>query len=537
MSNATLEARGAQSPLASVSQTLPRIAVRYLALMVVNAFAVYMFWLLASDGVWFLAVAIVLVTLMVNVINLSERLYPLRWMTPAFTVIALMVLYPLVFTVYTAFTNYSDGHLLSKVQAIKRITQDYYLPEGGITYQWAAFRADDGGIALWLTGEQGEAFLARPDEPLVPAEEVDADLGSLDEGRIPTSIEGFSRIEMRNVLPILDTELAPLEFGEPPLTFRIKNIREAAQLQPRYVYDEELDAIIDQREGGVYRADEENGFFASEEGKTLSPGYQVVIGFDNFVKLFNSPALRGPFIQVFIWTIFFALLSVLFNFALGLFLAIIFDDPLIRGRKFIKTLLILPYAIPGVIGILIWRGMLNPHLGVITTNMVDLLGWAPAWFTNQWWAKAGILLVNTWLGFPYMMLICSGALQAISRDIYEAAEVDGASPWNRFWSITLPLLLVSVGPLLIAAFTFNFNNFTVIYTYNEGLPPIPGTPTPAGYTDILISYTFRLAFESGRGAQYSYAAAITIMIFLVVATATLFQYRFLGQWEEISENV
>jgi ABC-type sugar transport system permease subunit len=136
-----------------------------------------------------------------------------------------------------------------------------------------------------------------------------------------------------------------------------------------------------------------------------------------------------------------------------------------------------------------------------------------------------------------MMLICSGALQAIPSDIYEAAEVDGASIWQRFWGITLPLLLVAVGPLLIASFTFNFNNFTVIYAYNEGRPPIPGTPTPAGYTDILISYTFRLAFESGRGAEYGYAAAMTIVIFLIVASITLFQYRFMGQWEEVSENV
>ncbi|MCL5428822.1 MAG: maltose transporter permease, partial [Chloroflexi bacterium] len=98
-------------------------------------------------------------------------------------------------------------------------------------------------------------------------------------------------------------------------------------------------------------------------------------------------------------------------------------------------------------------------------------------------------------------------------------------------------LLVAVGPLLIASFTFNFNNFAVIYAYNEGRPPIPNTATPAGYTDILISYTFRLAFESGRGADYGYANAITIVIFMIVAVITLFQYRFMGTWEEISENV
>ena len=142
--------------------------------------------------------------------------------------------------------------------------------------------------------------------------------------------------------------------------------------------------------------------------------------------------------------------------------------------------------------------MLNQHFGVIASNMINLIGWSPGWFTDPIWSKVGVLLVNLWLGFPYMMLVCSGALQAIPADVYEAAEVDGANAWHSFWRITLPLRLVAVGPLLIASFTFNFNNFAVIYAYNEGRPPIPNTATPAGYTDILISYTYRLAFELGR---------------------------------------
>jgi ABC-type sugar transport system permease subunit len=115
--------------------------------------------------------------------------------------------------------------------------------------------------------------------------------------------------------------------------------------------------------------------------------------------------------------------------------------------------------------------------------------------------------------------------------------VDGANSWQCFWKITMPLLLMSVGPLLISSFAMNFNNFTVIYLYNSGGPPIPGTSTPAGYTDILISYTYRLAFASGRGSDYGYASAITIIIFIVVAAITLFNFRFTRVWEEVSENV
>ena len=162
---------------------------------------------------------------------------------------------------------------------------------------------------------------------------------------------------------------------------------------------------------------------------------------------------------------------------------------------------------------------------------------APSWLTNQWWAKAAILLVNLWLSYPYFMLICSGSLQSISDEYYDAAKVDGASSWQQFWNITLPLLLVAVGPLLIASFTFNFNNFNLIFLFNQGGPPIAGTPTPAGHTDILISYVYNLAFAGNRGINYGFASAITIVIFFIVGAITLFQFRYTNMWEEVSENV
>jgi maltose/maltodextrin transport system permease protein len=137
-----------------------------------------------------------------------------------------------------------------------------------------------------------------------------------------------------------------------------------------------------------------------------------------------------------------------------------------------------------------------------------------------------------------MMLITSGALQSIPGDLYEAATVDGASGWKRFSKITLPLLLVAVGPLLIASYIFNFNNFGIIYLFIGGGPPILGASTQAGYTDILISYVYNLAFASGgRGVQYGLASAITLILFIIVGSITLLQYRFTNMWEEVSENV
>jgi len=537
MSTRKVKARESKLSLALSKKNILNLAIRFICLAIVDAFAMLLLYQLLQDEVWSIAAIIIITTLFVNIVNFSDRFVALRWMSPALAIIILMVLYPIFFTVYTAFTNYGDGHLLSKAQTIRRIGQDTYLPEEGNTYKWAGYRSPEGDFLLWLIDKDNQTFLAYPNEPLEQITPEDARVVQIDDDGFPSSITGYTRMELLEIIPILDSQLAPMEFGESPLKIRIKSIWEAAQLQSRYAYDDVQDLFIDNVTGVVYYADDSTGLFTSVEGVSLSPGYQVEIGWENFERLFNSPALRGPFIIIFIWTIVFALLSVFTTFALGLFLALVFNDKAFRFRKPIRALLILPYAIPGIIGILIWRGMLNPHFGVLTTNLVNVFGWTPGWFTDPFWSKVGVLLVNLWLGFPYMMLVCSGALQTIPTEVYEAATVDGAGIWQRFRKITLPLLLVNVGPLLISSFTLNFNNFAVIYAYNEGLPPIPGTSTPAGYTDILISYTYRLAFESGRGADYGYANAITIIIFLIVASITLIQYRAMGTWEEISENV
>jgi arabinogalactan oligomer / maltooligosaccharide transport system permease protein len=127
----------------------------------------------------------------------------------------------------------------------------------------------------------------------------------------------------------------------------------------------ERDAIVDQREGDVYFASEEQGFFIREDGRALIPGYEVNIGLRNFERLFTSAALRGPLIRIFIWTFVFAFLTVLTTFALGLLVALVFDDRTMVGRRLILSLLIIPYTIPSVISVLAWRGLLNPRLGII----------------------------------------------------------------------------------------------------------------------------------------------------------------------------
>ncbi|MGI8513710.1 MAG: ABC transporter permease subunit, partial [Acidimicrobiia bacterium] len=157
----------------------------------------------------------------------------------------------------------------------------------------------------------------------------------------------------------------------------------------------------------------------------------------------------------------------------------------------------------------------------------------PDWLGNQWWVLVAILLVNLWLGFPYMFLISSGALTSVPIELQEAARVDGASPFKVFRSVTLPLLLVSTAPLLIGAFAFNFNNFVLIFLLSAGGPPLSGYDVPVGASDLLISFTFNLAQGAGRGNQFALASAVIVIIFVVLAVSAATSFRLTKRLEEI----
>jgi len=510
----------------------PRI-LRFLLLIVADVAAFWLCTKLVPLGYYTLLAAVVVITIFANVVIIRKEAYPLRWMLIGLIFMALFTIYPILFTIWVAFTNYGEGHLITKQQAIDQILDQTYLPAEGKAYTWTAFRSADNEYALWLIDEEGNGFLAKPGEPLTQPQPGEAGIGPLDSNGIPETIEGYKRLNA--IQAATDKDLKNIKFGEEGKTIQVRSPSEAAELLPLYVYDPDLDAMINQETGVVYK--NLRGTFTSADGKQLRPGFIASVKFNNFRDFFISPALRGPLVRLVTWNFAFAIGSLLLNFALGLAIAILFNDPDFPFKKLIRSLLIIPYTVPALITILIWRGMLNPDIGVVARMLNSIFGWSPQWFTDPWWAKIAILLVNLWLSYPYFMLICSGALQSIPEEIYAAAEVDGASPWQKFWRITLPLLLVAVGPLLVASFTFNFNNFNLIYLFNAGGPPMANTPTPAGHTDILISYVYNLAFAGSRGVNYGFASAITIIIFIIVGVITLFQFRYTRMWEEVGENV
>ena len=511
---------------------LPRL-LSILLLLVIDACTIWFLSRLVTLGYYPLGAAILIILIFVNIVFLRQSTRPIRWMVVGLVFMALFTIYPIFFTVWVSFTNYGEGHLITKEQAIDQILRAKYLPETGRAYSWTAFQSPEGNYALWLLDADGNGYLAKPGEPLTQPQPGESGVGELDSRGIPEMIDGYQRLNA--IRAATDQNLTEIQFGVEGSTIQIRSPAEAAELLPLYTYDPDQDAMISQESGATYR--NIRGTYTSSNGTQLRPGFIETVHFTNFRDFFISPALRGPLLRIVLWNFAFAFFSLLFNFSLGLVIAIMFNDEHFPLKRLIRSLLIIPYTIPALITILIWRGMLNPELGVFDRILESLFGWAPPWFTDQWWAKIAILIVNLWLSYPYFMLICSGALQSISQDYYAAAQVDGASSWQQFWNITLPLLMVAVGPLLVASFTFNFNNFNLIYLFNAGNPPMAGTPTPAGHTDILISYVYNLAFTGSRGVNYGFASAITIVIFFIVGAITLFQFRFTNMWEEVSENV
>lgn len=197
----------------------------------------------------------------------------------------------------------------------------------------------------------------------------------------------------------------------------------------------------------------------------------------------------------------------------------------LKGRAIYRVLLILPYAVPAFISILIFKGLFNQSFGEVNMVLEAMFGISPTWFSDPFLAKLMIIIVNTWLGFPYMMILCMGLLKAIPEDLYEASAIDGANFIDNFRRITLPLMIKPLTPLLIASFAFNFNNFVLIQLLTQGGPNMIGTSEPAGYTDLLVNYTYRIAFEGAGGQDFGLASAIATLIFLLVGALALLNLR------------
>ena len=474
---------------------------------------------------WFWLTVLVLVTVAIFVVYLQPWHIPLKYIVPGTIFLVAFQVVPVVSTFGVSFTNFGDGHRGSKDDAITAIEGSSVKQVPGSTeYILTIATSGDvatGNLQFLLYDPATKAVQIGTPEGLTPCTDC--------ETTATGKVKSAGDLTILNLGQAAERSADVQAFSVPTDNGAIKasGVSKAYEGIATSTYDAACDCITD-ADGKVYTADNSRGSFVNAAGVALPQGWQVNVGLNNYVRAFTDSSVSGPFLGILGWNFAFAILTVVTTFAAGLLVAIALNSPRLRALRFYRLLIVLPYAMPSFAMLLVWRDMFNTDFGLIN----NLTGQSINWFGGVWTARFAVLLVQFWLGYPYMFLVCLGALQSIPADMTEAAAVDGARPYQAFRAVVFPLLLVAVAPLLIASFAFNFNNFNVIQLTTAGAP-FPPDNVKAGGTDLLVSYTYRLAFTEG-GAQYGFAAAISVLIFVIVAVFSIIGFRRTAALEEIN---
>lgn len=252
------------------------------------------------------------------------------------------------------------------------------------------------------------------------------------------------------------------------------------------------------------------------------------VGFKNFLNIFLLGSYRETFVNVLGWTIIWTICATTLQIILGIVTALFVNQDFIKGKRIYRMIFLFPWAVPAFITIMSFSNMFNDSIGAVNAQVIPLFNHLPfvelpaiAWKTDPFWTKTALIMIQTWLGFPYIYVMVTGVLQAIPGELYEAAKIDGATFIQRFRHITFPMILFATAPVMITQYTFNFNNFSIIYLFNEGGPGSAGAG--AGSTDILISWIYKLT--TGTSPQYSVAAAVTLLISFIVIGISLIAFK------------
>jgi len=475
----------------------------------------------AQDEIVFALVTLVLVSSGVVVFGRKDT-YSHRYIYPGIAAMFLFIIFPLMYTIGIAFTNYSGANQLTFERVQSQFLKQMH-EKPGTDYAFEVYQLDNQEIQLYLS-KNDQHFVSQP-----------ITLSSNNKKIALTPLTTEKQGERAQIRFLVKNRVALSElslYTESGQILTMGGLRKFSEIEPRYKLQDEQGTLLNTLDGtvlkpnfdiGNYQAVDENGQFTT--GKVMTPGFVVNTGWNNFARIFLDKGIKGPFFQIFIWTVIFAGGSVLLTLAVGLVLATVVQWEELRGKAVYRMLLILPYAVPAFISILIFKGLFNQSFGEINELLNALFNVKLQWFTEPLLAKSMILIVNTWLGYPYVMILCMGLLKSIPSDLYEASAIDGAGPLDNFFKITFPLIIKPLTPLLIASFAFNFNNFVLIQLLTNGTPDIIGSSTPAGHTDLLVSYTYRIAFEGGGGQDFGLASAIATLIFLMVGALAFINLR------------
>lgn len=501
-----------------------------LALMaIIDALGVYAIWSAWNAESYGILASMTAMVIAANWVYFSRRALPLKYILPGLIFLLAYQIFVVAYTGYVAFTNYGNGHNATKEQAIEALLAQNERRVEGSPAQPIAIVVDGDTLGFAVLTEDENVEVGTAEEPLREVEDAVVEDGAIVE------VPGYQILDRAQVLQRQEevTTLRVAVSDDPEDgSIRTQDGRTGFAYTPTLEWDSAADTMTDTTTGVVYQPND-RGSFEAPDGTTLKVGWRVNVGFENFTTAFSDARYAEPFVKILAWTFVFAIGSVVTTFLLGLFLAIVFNDTRLRGRKIYRTLMILPYAIPGFLAALVWSGLLNTGFGFI--NQVLLGGADIPWLTDPWLAKLSVIGVNLWLGFPYMFLICTGALQSLPGDVMEAARIDGAGPWRTWRSITLPLLLIATAPLLISSFAFNFNNFTLIYMLTGGGPRFADASIPLGHTDILISMVYSISGIDGSAPKnFGLASALSIIIFAIVATISALAFRTTRKFEELN---
>lgn len=447
----------------------------------------------------------------------SNKTLAWRYLLPGVAAMLVFIAFPLLYTMQIGFTNYSASNLLSFDRA-----RAYLLDQATVDEDTAlgfTLHAEGAALRILLTPPEGATDSTRFLSPPLKLNNAAAALTPVVMQPVPANAAPLSAaLSLRDVLAHRDA-LMSLKLALPGSKIvSYTGVHEFGTIEP--LWEAKDDNIVHRATGTVYKPNFDTGFFETAQGERMQPGFKVGVGFTNYTRMLLDPDFRGPFVSIFIWTVVFAGLTVLFSTVIGMTLAVVLNWEALRYRTLYRTLLFLPYAVPGFISILIFKGLFNQNFGEINAILNAVFGIRPAWFADPLLAKTMLLIVNTWLGYPYIMVLCSGLIKSIPADLYEASAIAGATPLTNFFKITMPLIAKPLTPLLISAFAFNFNNFVLISLLTDGRPDYLNTKLPAGTTDILVSYTYRIAFTDA-GTNYGLAAAISTLIFFMVAVMSL----------------
>ncbi|MBO0420867.1 sugar ABC transporter permease [Vagococcus fluvialis] len=269
--------------------------------------------------------------------------------------------------------------------------------------------------------------------------------------------------------------------------------------------------------------------FTNYDFKHIPPaGLIDWVGVKNFFSIFFLSSYRATFGAVFSWTVIWTICASTLQIVLGVLTAVVANQQFIKGKRWFGVIFLLPWAVPAFITIMSFSNIFNDSIGAINTQVIPMLNHLPfvdigavAWKTDPFWTKVAIIMIQGWLGFPYIYVMTTGILQSIPEELYEAAKIDGANAIQRFKSITMPMILFVAAPIFVTQYTGNFNNFSMIYLFNNGGPGSVGGG--AGSTDILISWIYKLT--TGNAPQYSVAAAVTLIISFIVISISLIVFK------------